>query len=56
MTREQANKILDARRRGLYFPQYAILTALFVTGDLPPPTRRTPFRRYPRYDAPGHRA
>lgn len=56
MTRDQANKILDRRRRGQDIPQYAILTALFVTGDLPPPSRRTRFRRYPRYDAQGRRA
>lgn len=34
MKREQANEILDARRRGRYVPQHRIIEALQTTGDL----------------------
>ena len=36
MTRAQANELLDARRQGEHFAQYAINQALRATGDLPP--------------------
>lgn len=55
MTRQQANQLLNAVRRGRYVPEHAIITALQTTGDLTravrPRKRATTFAGLPRRGA-----
>lgn len=56
MTRQQANQLLNAVRRGRYVPEHAIITALQTTGDLThavrPRKRATTFAGVRRLGAP----
>ena len=45
MSRADANKILDARRRGAFVSQANLLAALRVTGDITPTMTVDKFRR-----------
>lgn len=49
MTRVQANKILDDRRRGAFIAQRTLIAALRATGDIGPDERPRCFRRVSQF-------
>lgn len=49
MTRAEANKILDDRRRGAFISQRTLIAALRATGDIGLEERPRCFRRVAQY-------